>query len=61
MRETGSNVVTDSWAEHLKTRVRDYPFVVAGPILTLVDVAIQDVRGARFPWWDKEMLAWPTT
>lgn len=53
MKETGSNSATDVWAAHLRAVVCNYPQIIAGPILTLVDVAIQDTRGERFPWWNK--------
>lgn len=55
MRFAGSNCTTDCWAAHVKYMIRNYPENIRGPVLGLMDVAVRDVRGEAFEWWEKDI------
>lgn len=58
MRVTGTSVASDCWAAHTKTLLLPLPSVIQEPILTLIDVAVRDVRGKPFKWWNDTILPW---
>lgn len=50
---TGTPCATDCWAAHSKDRLRDLPPKLTHHIFELLRVAVLDVRGEWFDWWDK--------
>lgn len=56
MRLTHTPCATDCWAAHVKALLLDYPTEITEPIFCLLRVAVEDVRGEMFEWWDEEIL-----
>lgn len=56
MRMTKSEKSSDCWAAHTCSLIRDFPDWIKCPVLTLLDVAVRDVRGEPFAWWNKDIL-----
>ncbi len=55
MRMTGSDNPVDCWAAHMRAQIGGFHETVVRPVLTLLDVAINDVRGKSFDWWNKKI------
>lgn len=49
----GTPCATDVWAAHTKARIKDLPDSITRHAYELLRVAVVDVRGEWFPWWDK--------
>lgn len=56
MRMTHSSNATDCWAAHVKELLLDYPRNIMEPVFSLLQVAVEDVRGEMFEWWDQDPL-----
>ena len=50
---TGTPCATDCWAAHVKLLLKDIPTRITQHIYELLHVAVIDVRGEWFEWWDK--------
>ena len=50
---TGTSCSTDGWAAHIKDLIRNFPVEITSHIFALLRVAVEDVRGEWFEWWDK--------
>lgn len=61
MAETGSESSADCWAAHFCAHIRDFPERIKEPALALLDVAVRDVRGEPFAWWNKDILPYEPT
>lgn len=55
VKQTGSDNPVDCWAAHMCSQIIGFPMDVTEPVLTLLDVAINDVRGKSFSWWEKDI------
>lgn len=55
MRLAHTSCTTDCWAAHTKALIQGYPKEVTEPVLELLRVAVEDVRGEMFEWWDDEI------
>lgn len=53
MKLTGTPCATDCWAAHLKDRIKDFPTAITRHIYGVLYVAVMDIRGEWFPWWNK--------
>lgn len=58
MTQTGAASATDCWAAHMCSVIRDFPKIIRDPIMTLLDIAVRDVRGGPFEWFGKDILPW---
>lgn len=56
MRVTRTSCTTDCWAAHVKSLIQDFPETITGPVFGLLKVAVEDVRGEMFDWWDRDVL-----
>ena len=56
MKLTHTSCATDCWAAHVKAPIQDYSEEIVGPVFELLRVAVEDVRGGMFEWWDDEIL-----
>ena len=59
MRITGTPSAVDCWAAHMKSRINNFPDSVRDPIYAVLEVAIRDVRGEMFSWWDEDIPPMP--
>ncbi len=53
MNVTRSDNPTDCWAAHVKELIMGYPEEIIEPTFELLRVAVLDVRGEMFEWWDR--------
>ena len=50
---TGTDCPVDNWSAHFKWALRNcHDSVITEPVFMLIKVAILDVRGKEFEWWD---------
>ena len=56
MQMTGTDNSADCWAAHTVSLIRDFPPQIKNVVLDLIDIAVHDVRGEPFDWWDKDIL-----
>lgn len=40
----------------MKSLIQDFPETITGPVFGLLKVAVEDVRGEMFDWWDRDVL-----
>lgn len=54
---THTDAATDCWVAHTLVLLSPLNSRISEPALTLIDVAVCDVRGEHFPWWDNIPLS----
>ena len=55
MNLIGTPCAADCWAAHLKALINDFPMAIRDPVYAVLMIAVCDVRGEMFPWWDKDI------
>lgn len=55
MRVTRTSCTTDCWAAHTKSLIQNFPETITEPVFGLLKVAVKDVRGEMFEWWDEDV------